>query len=297
MIGCLLLLLFHRVDICICSWRLSRGNASQHYQHIELLASTSIYTERNESMNEVPVVAEKTRILVVDDAADTRLLLNLRLQREGYEVFTASSGTEALEMIQKEGLPHLVLLDIMMPGMDGFAVASELRRMGDISIIFLSALSDTDTKVEGLNRFAEDYVTKPFDFTELSARIRRVLLRVATDQNADPEQAIDDRLAINFAQQYAILDGAQITLTPTENRLVHILYNNRGRVLSPGFLLAKAWDPVRRGTVESLWVHMRRLRSKIEPDADNPRYVVTVRGQGYCLPQRINTPEGEENQM
>lgn len=248
-------------------------------------------------MNEVPVVAEKTRILVVDDAADTRLLLNLRLQREGYEVFTASSGTEALEMIQKEGLPHLVLLDIMMPGMDGFAVASELRRMGDISIIFLSALSDTDTKVEGLNRFAEDYVTKPFDFTELSARIRRVLLRVATDHNADPEQAIDDRLAINFAQQYAILDGAQITLTPTENRLLHILFNNRGRVLSPGFLLAKAWDPVRRGTVESLWVHMRRLRSKIEPDADNPRYVVTVRGQGYCLPQRINTPDGEENQM
>jgi len=248
-------------------------------------------------MNEVPVVAEKTRILVVDDAADTRLLLNLRLQREGYEVFTASSGTEALEMIQKEGLPHLVLLDIMMPGMDGFAVASELRRMGDISIIFLSALSDTDTKVEGLNRFAEDYVTKPFDFSELSARIRRVLLRVATDQNADPEQAIDDRLAINFAQQYAILDGNQITLTPTENRLVHILFNNRGRVLSPGFLLAKAWDPVRRGTVESLWVHMRRLRSKIEPDADNPRYIVTVRGQGYCLPQRINTPDGEENRM
>jgi len=248
-------------------------------------------------MNEVPIVPEKTRILVVDDAADTRLLLNLRLQREGYEVFTASSGTEALEIIQKEGLPHLVLLDIMMPGMDGFAVASELRRMGDISIIFLSALSDTDTKVEGLNRFAEDYVTKPFDFTELSARIRRVLLRVATDQNADPEQAIDDRLAINFAQQYAILDGNQITLTPTENRLVHILFNNRGRVLSPGFLLAKAWDPVRRGTVESLWVHMRRLRSKIEPDADNPRYIVTVRGQGYCLPQRINTPDGEENQM
>lgn len=246
-------------------------------------------------MNDMPTPSdEKTRILVVDDAADTRLLLNLRLQREGYEVFTASSGPEALEVIQKEGLPHLVLLDIMMPGMDGFAVAAELRRMGDISIIFLSALSDTDTKVEGLNRFAEDYVTKPFDFSELSARIRRVLLRVATDQNADPEQVVDDRLRVNFAQQYAILDGMQITLTPTENRLLHILFNNRGRVLSPGFLLAKAWDPVRKGTVESLWVHMRRLRSKIEPDADNPRYVVTVRGQGYCLPQRIHTGEGSE---
>lgn len=248
-------------------------------------------------MTDGVVNSEKIRILVVDDAADTRLLLNLRLQREGYEVFTASSGVEALEVIQKEGLPHLVLLDIMMPGMDGFAVATELRRMGDISIIFLSALSDTDTKVEGLNRFAEDYVTKPFDFNELSARIRRVLLRVATDQNSDPEQQVDERLRVNFAQQYAILDQEQITLTPTENRLLHILFNNRGRVLSPGFLLAKAWDPVRRGTVESLWVHMRRLRSKIEPDADNPRYVVTVRGQGYCLPQRINTPNGNENSI
>jgi DNA-binding response OmpR family regulator len=244
-------------------------------------------------MTDSVVAIEKTRILVVDDAADTRLLLNLRLQREGYDVFTASSGAEALEVIQREGLPHLVLLDIMMPGMDGFSVATELRRMGDISIIFLSALSDVDTKVEGLNRFAEDYVTKPFDFSELSARIRRVLLRVATDQNADPEQTVDERLRVNFAQQYAIMDDLQITLTPTENRLLHILFNNRGRVLSPGFLLAKAWDPVRRGTVESLWVHMRRLRSKIEPDADNPRYVVTVRGQGYCLPQRINTPNGD----
>jgi DNA-binding response OmpR family regulator len=246
-------------------------------------------------MTESVVASEKIRILVVDDAADTRLLLNLRLQREGYEVLTAGSGAEALEVIQKEGLPHLVLLDIMMPGMDGFAVAAELRRMGDISIIFLSALSDTDTKVEGLNRFAEDYVTKPFDFSELSARIRRVLLRIATDVNADPEQVVDERLRVNFAQQYAVVDDIQITLTPTENRLLHILFNNRGRVLSPGFLLAKAWDPVRRGTVESLWVHMRRLRSKIEPDSDNPRYVVTVRGQGYCLPQRIHTINGIEN--
>ena len=99
---------------------------------------------------------------------------------------------------------------------------------------------------------------------------------------------IDEKLRINFAQQYAVVGDDQITLTPTENRLLHILYNNRGRVLSPGFLLAKAWDPVRKGSVESLWVHVRRLRSKIEPDPDNPRYVVTVRGQGYCLPQRNN---------
>ncbi len=228
-------------------------------------------------------IGEK-RILVVDDAADTRLLLNLRLQREGYQVLTASNGPEALEIVQRDGLPHLVLLDIMMPGMDGFAVASELRRMGDIPIIFLTALSDTDSKVDGLMRYAEDYVTKPFVFPELAARVRRVLLRVSGAQSPDPEQHIDERLKVNFAQQYATLDDKQITLTPTENRLLHILFTNRGRVLSPGFLLAKAWDPTKAGTVESLWVHMRRLRSKIEPDADNPRYIVTVRGKGYCLP-------------
>ena len=233
-------------------------------------------------------VNDPRRILVVDDAADTRLMLNLRLQREGYTVYAAGSGTEALEIVQQEGLPHLVILDIMMPGMDGFAVAAELRRMGDIPIIFLSALSDTNTKVEGLNRYAEDYITKPFAFSELLARVRRILLRVASDQVVDPELIIDEHLRINFAQQYAVVDNDQIMLTPTENRLMHILYNNRGRVLSPGFLLAKAWDPVRKGTVESLWVHVRRLRSKIEPDPDNPRYVVTVRGQGYCLPQRHN---------
>lgn len=229
---------------------------------------------------------EHKRILVVDDATETRLMLNMRLQREGYLIYAASSGAEALDIVQQQGLPHLVILDIMMPGMDGFAVATELRRMGDVPIIFLSALSDTETKVEGLNRYAEDYITKPFAFAELLARVRRILLRVASDQTVDPELAIDERLRVNFAQQYAVIDADQITLTPTENRLMHILYNNRGRVLSPGFLLAKAWDPVRKGTLESLWVHVRRLRNKIEPDPDNPRYIVTVRGQGYCLPQR-----------
>lgn len=237
---------------------------------------------------------DSQRILVVDDAADTRLILNLRLQREGYTVYTAEGGRKALEIIKREGLPNLVLLDIMMPDMDGFAVAAELRRMGDIPIIFLSALSDVDTKVEGLTLYAEDYVTKPFALSELLARIRRILLRSNQDQALDPELVIDERLRINFAKQYAVVGEDQITLTPTENRILNILYNHRGRVLSPGYLLAKAWDPVRKGSVESLWVHMRRLRSKIEPNPDNPQYVVTVRGQGYCLPQpnqRFNEDE------
>jgi DNA-binding response OmpR family regulator len=227
------------------------------------------------------------KILVVDDDVDTRTMLSLRLQREGYTVFAAASGADSLEVIRREGLPNLVLLDIMLPDMDGFAVAEELRTLGAIPIIFLSALSDTDRKVEGISRYAEDYVTKPFAFGELLARAKRVLARTVTDTASDPEQVIDDRLRINFAQHYAVVDGAQVTLTPTETRLMSILVNNRGRVLSAGFLLAKAWEPVHHGTVESLWVHIRRLRNKVEADPDHPRYIVTVRGQGYCLPQRV----------
>ena len=230
-------------------------------------------------------VIETKRILVVDDAAETRLTLSLRLQREGFLVSTAGSGTDALRIVEKDGLPNIVILDIMMPEMDGFAFANELRKYGDIPIIFVSAITDTDTKVEGITQFAEDYVTKPFDFSELIARVRRVLSRAVSEQSLDPELVIDDSLSVNFNRQYAVVSGEQIALTPTENRILRTLYSNRGRVISPTFLLSKAWDPVRQGSVESLWVHVRRLRAKIEDDPNNPRYVTTVRGQGYCLPQ------------
>ena len=233
------------------------------------------------------------RILVVDDAADTRLTLSLRLQREGFLVSTAKSASDAFKVLESEGLPHLVLLDIMMPGIDGFTFAREIRGLGDVPIIFLSAVTDTETKVEGITQFAEDYVTKPFEFGELSARIRRVLARSAPEQNSDPEITVDDSLRVNFAQQYAVVCSEQVALTPTENRILRTLFSNRGRVVSSSSLLSKAWDPVRQGTIESLWVHIRRLRAKIEADPDNPRYVVTVRGRGYCLPrQKISDPVG-----
>ncbi|OUC07211.1 hypothetical protein RY27_16235 [Litorilinea aerophila] len=223
------------------------------------------------------------RILVVDDAAETRLMLELRFKREGYTVMVAKSGEEALDLVRREGLPSLAVLDILMPGMDGFAVAEALHSMGDVPIIFLSALSDTSSKVEALSRYAEDYLTKPFAFSELLARVRRVLARKSTALLTDTESVIDEQLQVNFAQQYAVLQGRKVPLTPIENRLLRILYYHRGRVLSPGFLMAKAWDPLQKGTVGSLWVHIRRLRSKIEPDPNNPVYLITVRGQGYCL--------------
>jgi DNA-binding response OmpR family regulator len=177
-------------------------------------------------------VSGPKQILIVDDAADTRLMLSLRLQREGFLVSAASSGPDALKTIATEGMPHLIILDIMMPGMDGFASAREFRRLGNVPIIFLSALTDTETKVEGITQYAEDYITKPFEFSELLARVRRVLKRISQDTNIDPVLVVDERLSVNFAQQYAIIDDEQIALTPTETRILRTLYSNRGRVLS-----------------------------------------------------------------
>jgi DNA-binding response OmpR family regulator len=184
-------------------------------------------------------------------------------------------------------LPDLAIVDIVLPGMDGFALAAELQGRGDVPILFLSALSDTATKVEGLERFAEDYVTKPFTFAELAVRIRRILLRSGRTDVLAADVVIDPRLSVNFAQHYAVLDGRRVKLTGIESKLLYLFYEQRGRVLSPGMLLARVWHPVNQGTLRSLWVHIRRLRTKIEPMPQQPCFIVTVRGRGYYLP----TPE------
>jgi DNA-binding response OmpR family regulator len=228
------------------------------------------------------------RVLVVDDAIEMRQLLNLHLQRAGFVVLTAASGQEALTLARQQGLPHLAMVDIVMPEVDGFAVADELRRLGKVPIIFLSALSDTATKVEGFRRCAEDYITKPFTWAEVLARIQRVLLRNEPDAGPSQEVTIDRHLAVNFDQHYAVLDQHRIPLTPTEGRLLHTLYTSRGQVLSPGALLARAWGTGRQGTRHALWVHLRRLRTKLEPTPSQPRYIVTVRGRGYYLPPPVN---------
>jgi DNA-binding response OmpR family regulator len=247
----------------------------------------STTVERNEDHVSAPPAAsaEAQRILVVDDTRDARHLLTMRLEREGYKVIAASRGVEALELVKEHGLPHLAILDILMPGMDGLELANYLRRMGDLPIIFLSALSDPEVKTDAINRYAEDYITKPFHFGELLARVRRILLRAVSEPAVTPEERIDDRLAINFAQQYVVVDLERTSLTPIENRIMHVLYTHRGRTIAPETLLAKVWSPHQKGSLESLWVHVRRLRDKIEPDPDKPRYIVTMRGQGYCLLQ------------
>ena len=223
-------------------------------------------------------------ILVVDDSRDAHTMLRARLGHAGFALTMATSGYEALELIEGHGLPDLVILDIMMPGMDGFAVADAIRTLGAVPIICLSALADTDTKVDAINRFAEDYVTKPFAFPELMARIQRVLRRTAQSAGTARTIRVDRHLSVDFARQVAQVDGVLVSLTPIESRILRTLYQAHGEIVTPEALLERCWDSLRTGSVASLWVHVRRLRTKIEIDVQHPQYILTARGKGYYMP-------------
>ena len=224
------------------------------------------------------------RILVVDSESESSEQIADCLQTEGFETIVVANGIEALQIMDEVGMPNLVIIDPALIDRQGGNLVTELQQRGDVPIIFVSSVTDLDAVVSALNWCAEDYVVKPVYPSELTARVKRVLLRTAPTFPSDPEQTVDDYLSVNFAQQYALVNGQPVPLTPTENRIIHTLYRYRGRVLSPGFLLVNAWDTRNRGTLESLWVHIRRLRSKIEPNPNRPTYVMTVRGRGYCLP-------------
>ncbi len=223
------------------------------------------------------------RVLVVDDARETQQMIALQLERAGYHVVTADDGLRALELIRRQGLPRLVVLDLSLPGKDGFTVAKEIRAIGDVPIVLLALMTDTivpmDYKLAGIR----NYLLKPFAFLELLEAVQNALREGDTPPMSDREFRLDANVCINFAQQCLFIDGQKALLTPTETRLLHLLYSNRGRVVSPGYLMSKAWCTDQKGTLGSLWVHIRRLRNKLEPNPESPAYLITVRGQGYCL--------------
>lgn len=222
-------------------------------------------------------------ILVVDDNVAIRMLLKLRLQHEGYRVDMASNGQEALGIIYEKGLPNLVLLNILMPMMNGFSLAESIYKIGNVPIIFLSALTDTNTKVRALSHYAEDYVSKPFVFAELLARIRRILTHSIRIYAEPFEVEIDSNLRINFTYSYILVNRKQLRLTSLETHLLWLLYSHRGHILSSEFLLANVWPPQSVVTRQVLRSQVRRLRIKIEPNPTEPRHLITVRGQGYYL--------------
>jgi DNA-binding response OmpR family regulator len=225
------------------------------------------------------------RILVVDDDPAILRLVTETLERQGYEVLTANSGQQALEVLGQCGVPHLAIVDINMPLMGGFEFCRVVQQFSDMPVIMLSAIDEEETIIQGIDRYAEDYVVKPFSPRELVARAQRVLRRMGDYvYTMDALTRVDEHLAVDFVHQEAQVDHHAITLTPTETKLLYILMRNAGRTVSADFLLRRLW-PFSDVYEDTLRVHIHRLRQKIEPVPSQPRYVVTERGLGYTFPR------------
>jgi DNA-binding response OmpR family regulator len=220
-----------------------------------------------------------TRILAIDDNPQTLDILERALGRAGFHVVTATSGQVGMKIIHRHGLPHLALVDIHMPGMDGFEFARTVHQFCDLPIIMLTAVDTEATIIEAIDEFAEDYVVKPFSPGELVARVRRVLRRVGDFSYIEgPITEVDEMLHVDFANRQVIVNGDERSLTPLESKLLYILLRNSGRVVTTGFLLRRLW-PLEDAQEDRLRVHVHRLRKKIE--TGDREYIASERGQGY----------------
>jgi DNA-binding response OmpR family regulator len=222
-----------------------------------------------------------SRLLVVEDDERIRASMRLALEDEGWEVDEAASGEAGLELFSRQPA-DVVLIDIMLPGMDGFECCRALRKTSSVPIVMVTARADTHDVVAGLEAGADDYVTKPFVAKELAARIRALLRRARTIE-ADSSPLVFGQLEISPDEGVVRLAGKEVHLTRTEFRLLCELAESPGKVLSREQLLERVWGYDYFGDGRLVDVHVRRLRTKIEPDAANPEHVITVRGLGYKL--------------
>lgn len=230
------------------------------------------------------------RILICDDDPDIVAALKIYLTNEDYELFTASTGREAIESIRENHI-DLVLMDIMMPEMDGIAATVKLREEYNIPIIFLTAKSEVSDMVLGLNVGADDYVTKPFDPVEVQARVRSHLRRYMRFGGQVKPEPVKDVLSIggielNDAEKSVTVDGEPVNLTPLEYNILHLLMRNPNRVFSSGEIYERVWNENAIGNESSVAVHIRHLREKIEINPSEPRYLKVVWGQGYKMEAR-----------
>lgn len=226
--------------------------------------------------------SQKASVLVVDD--DIRILHMLRrmLELEGYKVLIVSSGEAALNMFDEES-PDLVLLDVMMPDVDGYTVCKNIREFSQIPIIMVTAKGNDEEKVQGLDAGADDYVAKPFSASELAARVRAVLRRTTLwDEHPEPAFHSDD-LVIDFAHHRVTLSGREVNLTATEYRLLSYLARNAERLVTPDQILEKVWGKNYLGETHLLQVNMSRLRHKLNDEVRNPTYILTRPGIGYMM--------------
>ena len=223
----------------------------------------------------------RPRILIVDDDLTITKFLRANLEARNYETLIATDGTEALQTVERE-IPDLMILDIVMPKMDGFEVCHRLREWSQIPIIMLSARGDVSDKVRCFDLGADDYMTKPFGVNELIARVRAVLRRTeaAGAMSTQPSFTSGD-LEINFLQRRITVADKEVKLTPTEYSLLQELVLNAGKVLTHTHLLKRVWGSEYGQEREYLRVFVQRLRAKLEPDSENPKYIITVPGVGY----------------
>jgi len=226
-----------------------------------------------------------TKILICDDEKDIVRALEIYLKAEGYELFKAYDGLQALEVVQKEKEIRLVLMDIMMPKMDGIEALAEIRKISNVPVIFLTAKSEDTDKILGLNLGADDYITKPFLPAELTARVRSSLRRytmlgsVAAEENVFTIGSI----CLNDPAKEVRIDGEIANLTKTEYEILKLLMKEPGRVFSPNEIYTKVWGDDPYGTENTVAVHIRRLREKIEIDPAKPRYLKVIWGRGYKI--------------
>ena len=223
------------------------------------------------------------RVLVIDDDVKTVELVKLYLNRDGYRVFTAYDGFEALRL-SREGHPDLIVLDLMLPGIDGLEVCRTLRAESDVPIIMLTARTTDQDKLTGLDLGADDYVTKPFSPRELAARVRAILRRLPGERG--PDEIKHGELTVNFIKHEASLAGRPLNLTVVEFKLLGVLVKEQGRVFSRAELIEKALSYDFDGFDRTIDVHILNLRRKLEPDPKNPRYIKTVYAVGYKLSVR-----------
>jgi len=224
------------------------------------------------------------KILAVDDSQESTWLLKRALTEESYEVEVANNGVDGLRLAFNYR-PDLVLLDVMMPEMDGWTTLGRLREFSDVPVVMLTAVGGEKSLVQGLDSGADDYVTKPYSMEELKARIRAVLRRRGISPSAEgPALQFDDRqLIIDPASQKVTVRGDLVDLTPTEYRLLLCLAYNAGRVLTADQILDNVWGPGYEDSAANVKLYIWYLRRKIEADPRNPRYVLTKRGTGYFM--------------
>ncbi len=230
------------------------------------------------------------KILICDDDADIVAALKIYLSSADYELFTASTGREALDCIRENGI-DLVLMDIMMPEMDGLAATARLREDFNIPVILLTAKSELSDKVLGLNVGADDYITKPFDPIEVQARVRshlRRYMRLGGRMEPEPKKDVITigGVELDDAAKSVTVDGEQVSLTPIEYNILHLLMRNPNRVFSSSQIYELVWNENAIGSEGSVAVHIRHLREKIEINPSEPRYLKVVWGQGYKMEAR-----------